>query len=114
MKVNEMSEMINFQAIFESIQGSFIVVKPDEPDFTILAVSNELLELTATTREEVIGKSIFIAYPESTRATTATGALSLRISLENTLKYKQPHQMPVIPYDVKNLDGIFEERYWMA
>src|SRR3954465_4189935 len=95
-------EIINFQAIFEAMPGSFIVVKPDEPDFTVLAVSEELLQLTTTRREEVVGKSIFIAYPdpENPLATTATGPLNLRISLENVVRYKQPDQMPIVRYDV--------------
>jgi PAS domain S-box-containing protein len=107
-------EITNFQAIFEAMPGSFIVVKPDEPDFTVLAVSDELLQLTATRRAEVIGKSIFTAYPENPLATTATGPSNLRVSLEKVARYKQPDQMPVIRYDVKNAVGIFEERYWRA
>src|SRR5690348_6821070 len=119
MKNNELSrpsniETINFQVIFEAIPGSFIVVQPDEPDFTVLAVSEELLQLTAAKREEVVGKSIFVAYPENPQATPATGPSNLRISLENALKYKKQDQMPVIRYDVKNAEGIFEERYWRA
>src|SRR3954454_3612090 len=101
-------EVINFQAIFEAMPGSFIVVKPNEPEFTVLAVSDELLQLTATNREDVLGESIFIAYPENPRATTATGPSNLRASLENTLRYKKPDHMPIIRYDVKNPEGVFE------
>src|SRR4051794_13854590 len=119
MKTKEMSSAVNveatdFQAIFEAMPGSFIVVRGDEPEFTVLAVSDELLQLTATRREEVLGKSIFIAYPENPQATQVTGPSNLRISLENALRYKRPDHMPIIRYDVKNAVGIFEERYWRA
>src|SRR4051812_17852697 len=107
-------EATNFQAIFEAMPGSFIVVKPNEPEFTVLAVSDELLQLTATSREDVLGKSIFIAYPENPQATPATGPSTLRISLGNILRYKKADHMPIIRYDVKNPEGFFEERYWRA
>src|SRR4051794_23487998 len=119
MKTKEMSSAVNveatdFQAIFEAMPGSFIVVRGDEPEFTVLAVSDELLQLTATRREEVLGKSIFIAYPENPQATQVTGPSNLRISLENALRYKRPDHMPIVRYDVKNPAGVFEERYWRA
>ena len=106
------AETVNFQAIFEAMPGNFIVVKPDEPDFPVLAVSDELLQLTRTHREEVIGKSIFTVYPENPHSNAETAPSDLRISLENTLSDKSASQTPIIRYDVRNTVGIIEERYW--
>jgi PAS domain-containing protein len=105
---------VDYQVIFESMPGSFIILQPNAPHYPILAISDELLEITARGRQNVVGKSVFEVYPESPEAITATGPSNLRISLQNAVQFKVLDQMPVMRYDIPNADGEFEERYWSA
>ncbi len=105
---------VDFETAFEALPGSFLILQPNIPHYTILAISDELLRITARERQQVVGKSIFEVYPENPGATTATGPSNLRTSLELVVQYKKPDQMPVVRYDVPGADGVFEARYWSA
>ncbi|MGI9072054.1 MAG: hypothetical protein ACR2JB_12265 [Bryobacteraceae bacterium] len=49
----------DFRLSFEGIPGPTLVLLPDDPTFTIIAVSNIYLENTATTREQLLGRGLF-------------------------------------------------------
>lgn len=105
---------IDFQAIFESMPGSFIVLQPNAPAYTILAISHEMVRTSGREKSQVIGKNLFEVFPENPEAATATGPASLRNSLQNVLELKKEDQLPVVRYDLANAEGIFMERYWAA
>ncbi|MBJ6119245.1 PAS domain-containing protein [Pontibacter sp. BT310] len=114
-QVNSVGEGIpapDFQQVFNALPGSFLLLQPNPPQFTILAASDEQLRLTGQEQHEVVGKSVFEAYPENPNASSATGPAALRESFMQVLKNKIPDQLPVVRYDALNADGKFEERYW--
>jgi PAS domain S-box-containing protein len=53
--------MLDYRAMFESAPGPFLVL---DPDFTIVAVSDAYLAATMRTRDEIIGRGIFEAFPD--------------------------------------------------
>lgn len=89
-----------------------MLLQPNPPLFTILAVSDEQLQITGQKREELIGKSVFEVYPENPEDASSTGPSNLSVSLAKVLRDKVTDQMPVLSYDLVNADGVFEERYW--
>ncbi|UOQ76987.1 PAS domain-containing protein [Hymenobacter sp. 5516J-16] len=105
---------VDYQAAFEALPGSFLLLAPNAPAYTVLAISTDLLELTARTRQQVIGQSVFTVYPENPDAPTATGPSALRASLQNAAHTQQSDQMPVVRYDLRNAAGVFEPRYWSS
>ena len=105
---------IDFQAVFESMPGSFVILQPNAPDYTILAISDEMLRITGREKHHIIGKNLFEVFPENPQATTAPGPSRLGISLQNALEHKSVDQMPVVRYDITNPEGEFQERYWAA
>ncbi|PRY10124.1 PAS domain S-box-containing protein [Pontibacter ummariensis] len=104
----------DLQIVFNSLSGNYLLLQPNPPLFTILAVSDEQLRITGYERHEVVGKSIFEAYPVNPETDSTTGPSSLRASLENALSNKVLDQMPMVRYDLINAAGEFEERYWKA
>jgi PAS domain S-box-containing protein len=110
------SSHVDFGRVFRSLQANFVILKPDKPFYTILDISDELLQITGKKRNEVINKSVFEAYPENPAAptTTSTGASSLRTSLNNALESKFLDDTCRVRYDIKNANGEFEARYWSA
>ncbi|PKV75899.1 PAS domain-containing sensor histidine kinase [Pontibacter ramchanderi] len=105
---------LDFESIFNTMPGSFLVLKPNAPQYTILAISDELLHNTRMERVEVVGKGVFEVYPENPDAITATGPTSLRTSLKNAVENRVLDQIPVVRYDVPDGSGGFEVRYWSA
>ncbi|MDF7811709.1 PAS domain S-box protein [Hymenobacter sp. YC55] len=105
---------VDFQATFEALPGNFLLLQPNAPDYTVLAVSEELLRSVHKERQQVVGSSVFVAFPENPEALAATGASELRKSLNHVRQEKELYELPVVRYDVPNPDGVFEERYWSA
>ena len=100
---------LQFRALFESVPGSFLVMKPD---LTIVAVSDAYLKATMTKREEILGRGLFEVFPDNPSDATASGVSNLRASLNRVLENKTSDTMAIQKYDVRRPDGIFEERYW--
>ena len=88
------------------------MLQPNPPHFTILAVSDEQLQVTGHQRYEVLGKSVFEVYPLNPDAAHATNHSDLRTSLTRVTQEKVPDQIPMVRYDVANEAGAVEERYW--
>ncbi|MFN6572087.1 PAS domain S-box protein [Dendronalium sp. ChiSLP03b] len=106
---------VNFQSLFESLPGAYLVLAPDSPKFTIVAVSNTYLRTTNTRREEILGCGIFEIFPDNPDAPLATGAQNLRRSLFTVLQNQNADVMALQKYDIPRPEsegGGFEERYW--
>ncbi len=102
----------DFRALFESIPGLYLVLKPD---FTIVAVSNAYLEATMTQRKDILDRGLFDIFPDNPNDPAATGTQNLRASLTRVLKEGRSDAMAVQKYDIRRPEsegGGFEERYW--
>ncbi len=102
----------DFQALFESAPGLYLVLKPD---LTILAVSDAYLRATMTLREEILGRGIFDVFPDDPADATANGVSNLGASLQRVLQSTAADTMPIQKYDIRRPaaeGGEFEERFW--
>lgn len=100
---------LQFRALFESLPGLYLVLKPD---LTIVAASDAYLKATMTRRTQLLGKGIFEAFPDNPEDNEATGVSNLRSSLNRVIQTRQSDTMAIQKYDVRNSAGVFEERYW--
>ena len=105
---------VPYTSLFEALPGSCILLKNNAPLFTILASTREYLNQTGTTKDGIVGKGIFEAFPGNPDDPTDTGTNDLRASLEEVLRQKKPHHLPAQRYDVAGDNGTFSERYWKA
>lgn len=99
----------NFQVLFESAPGNFLVL---DPQFKIIAVTEGYLQATMTLRHQVIGRALFEVFPDNPDEPEATGTKNLRASLDRVLQLRKPDTMAVQKYDIRQPDGVFQERYW--
>jgi formate hydrogenlyase transcriptional activator len=102
----------DFQALFESVPGLYLVLTPD---LSIVAVSEAYLRATMTKRDDILGKGIFEVFPDNPEDLGATGVRNLRASLRRVLTEKCADTMAVQKYDIRRPEsegGGFEERYW--
>lgn len=107
-----MSGEIDFQAVFESAPGLYLVLSTQ---LNIVAVSDAYLRATMTRREEILGRNLFEVFPDNPADPTATGVNNLSASLQSVLTNKTAHIMAIQKYDIRRPDaegGGFEERYW--
>lgn|GEM_PF-3567327 len=103
---------LDFQVLFESSSGLFLVLTPD---LTIAAASNSYLHATMTRRDDILGRGLFDVFPDNPDDPNATGTHNLKASLDRVLKNRLPDTMAVQKYDMRkpaSEGGEFEERYW--
>ncbi|HEV8112315.1 MAG TPA: ATP-binding protein [Planctomycetota bacterium] len=102
----------DFQALFESAPGLYLVLGPD---LRIVAVSDAYLRATMTERAQIVGRGLFEVFPDNPADPIATGVDNLRASLQRVLDGKVADAMAVQKYDIQRPaaeGGGFEERYW--
>jgi PAS domain S-box-containing protein len=97
--------------IFEARPGISVVVRPDQPQYTIVAVSDDFIRTSGMIRSDVIGKGLFEVFPENPADPSSSGEDSLRASFDYILRYKEPHEMALFRYDIPH-NGGFTEKYW--
>jgi hypothetical protein len=86
---------VDYQAVFESLPGLYLVLSPDVPRFTILAVSERYAQATRVRVQDAVGKGLFEVFPDNPHDPCANGAHNLRASLERVLATREADAMAV-------------------
>lgn len=103
---------IDYDYLFHSLPGNYLVMSTDVPDFTVVEVSDSLVELVGMTREDLLNRSLKVVFPVSKDKESKDGAASLFMSINECIASAKPTNVGVIRYDIKNKDGDFERRLW--
>lgn len=74
----------NFEKIFETAMGLQLILLPDSPRFTIVAVSEPYLKAVQKNRDQMLGKSLLEVFPKTKDAD------ELIISLNQAIKTQMP------------------------
>ena len=100
-------------SVFHSLPGIFILLQPDAPRFTIVAVTDDYLSATFTKRKDIVGKGLFEIFSDNPQNEKATGKQKITHSLKQVIQNKEPHQLNDQRYDLYNAaKGGFEFRVW--
>lgn len=86
-------------------------------DLTIIDANNAYLRSVGRTKEEIVGRHVFDAFPQNPADPDSTNLQLVKESLETAIATAQPHTTPFLRYAVskRTPEGtIFEERYWSA
>ncbi|WP_328663593.1 PP2C family protein-serine/threonine phosphatase [Streptomyces sp. NBC_00328] len=104
---------IDYQALFAVTPSPCMVLGPD----LVLADINEAAcRVTGRTREDLLGRYLFDAFPDNPADPDAGGVRNLHASLHRVLRSKEPDTMAPMKYDIPVADrpGVFVERWWSA
>lgn len=102
----------DYRALFDATPAPHLVLTPT---LHIAAVNEAYLQATATTRDELIGRHVFEAFPQNPEDLESNAVENLHASLLRVLQRQSADSMPVQRYDirVRNGDGsVFVRRYW--
>lgn len=89
---------MDYRAIVEGLPGRFLIL---DADLNIVAVSDAYTRATLTRRDDIVGKTIFEAFPDNPHDPAADGVRNLRTSLDRVLKSGAADTMAVQKYDVR-------------
>ena len=106
-----------FESVFNNSPVGNYLLSPT-PEAIILAVNDNFLRASSRTREELVGVSLFVAFPGNPDDPEDTSEAELRRSFARVLETGKPDNLPVqrypIPVTLPDGQVRFEERFWSA
>ncbi|MEV0302041.1 PP2C family protein-serine/threonine phosphatase [Streptomyces prasinus] len=102
---------LDYRALFAVMPSPCLVL---DPDLVIVEANEAYLRVTDRAREELIGRHLFVVYPENPADPDADGVRNLQASLDRVVRSKEPDTMAVQKYDIPapGRPGVFRERWW--
>jgi hypothetical protein len=101
---------VDYATVFDAVPTPFVVLRPD---LVVVGVNRAYLEVTGRRREDLVGQSLFDAFPDPPDDSGGDGTRNLRASLERVRATLQRDTMPVQRYDIPDgTAGGFVQRYW--
>ncbi|WP_243368710.1 PAS domain-containing protein [Microvirga solisilvae] len=100
---------INFEALFNASPNPYVLLNPS---LVIMGMNEAYLRATMRTREELVGRNMFEAFPSDPDSASHK---QLRGSFERVIAEKVTDHIPLISYAIPLPDGQgFDERFWSA
>lgn len=99
---------IDYERIFQATTTACAILSPD---MRILGVNQAYLGASGASREEIVGRGVFDAFPDRPTQAEADFAQNLRGSVERAIATRRPDTMAVFRYDLPTATGL-EKRFW--
>ncbi|WP_257451406.1 response regulator [Archangium lipolyticum] len=109
-----MPHTIDFETLFDRSPNPYMVL---DRELRYVAANEAYLRVTASRAEDILGRSVFEAFPHDPNDPNNSSARQLRESFERVLKGRVPDTLALIPYRVpRQTPGgvVVEDRYWSA
>ena len=103
---------LDFEALFGATTSPYLVL---DRALTIVEVNDAYLRGTGMTRDSVLGRHVFDAYPAGSSDSDVANIAKLRSSFERVLEQRTAEQIDFLRYDIPTAadgTGPFERRYW--
>lgn len=100
---------IDFAAVFAAAPSPYLLLSPH---LVICEANDAYLAVTGRSREDLLGRPVFEAFPDNPAFPGADGVANVRASLERARTSGRPDVMAVQRYDIPVGGGGFETRYW--
>ncbi len=106
--------MSDFREIFHQLPQRKIILRIDDPVFTIEEATASYVQATGFNRDDIIGKSYFEVFPDFTRRYKQTGVSDLAEVFRKVIRTNKPLTQRVFRYDLpdQNKPGKSIEYYW--
>ncbi len=101
-----------YEAIFDALPGSTLLVKADLPRFTIVAATARYLAGTACRRQDLLGKGFFEVFPNGHPQLSPD--IDIQASFEQVISSGVPHYPAGHQYDHQNGDNCVSGNTWIA
>ncbi|RZJ33772.1 MAG: PAS domain-containing protein [Flavobacterium sp.] len=106
----EFPSLTDYRTVFNALPGASALLLPNSPEYTIIASTEEFAAFGGTTREQMVGSSLFTHFPDNPDAPNVSDII--RESLVTCIRSGRKNELPLQRYDIANHDGSFSEKYW--
>ena len=102
---------VDYAGVFRHLPVPVLLLTPD---FDIADMNLAYLQVAGRTREQLLGRNVFDAFPDNPSDPDASGVRDLAESLHRVLATGQPDERAFQQYDVEvpGSAGVFEQRFW--
>ena len=84
---------LSYMNIFHHVPTPCLVLDIDAPVYTIIEVNDAYLKATSTTREKILGTSVFSSFPRNPDDLTSRNIEQVTASFETVMRTGHPHIM---------------------
>lgn len=102
---------IDYEAVLQQIPIPIVLLTPE---FVIAGMNLAYLDVAGRTRDELLGRDVFDAFPDNPGNPAVTGVSDLKASLNRVLATGKPDSISMQEYDVEvpGSPGQFAKRFW--
>ena len=102
---------IDYAAVFQQFSGPVLLLTPE---FVVADANQAYLDATGRTRDQLLGRNIFAAFPDNPSDAHASSVQDSKASLSRVLATGKPDFRSFQRYDVEvpGRPGVYETRYW--
>ena len=102
---------IDYAAVYRDLPIPVVLLTPE---FEMADMNLAYLQVAGRTREELLGRNVFDAFPDNPSDPSANGVTELSASLARVLVTGKPDALSLQRYDVAvpGSPGLFAQRYW--
>ena len=105
----------DYEALFQASPNAYIVLTAT---YELVAVNDAFLRLTGRLREDVVGRSLFDAFPEEPDGSLPNDASLLKRSIDHVFATGRTDTVPFVRYAIRLTDGAdaggIRDRIWRA
>ena len=102
----------NYEELFKSLHEAYVIFKADDPEFTVIDENETHARLAMVKRNDVIGKPVLEAFPDTSEEYQKTGESQLIASFRKVIQTRTPDTMPHLKYDLKDQKGHLKQKFW--
>jgi PAS domain-containing protein len=102
---------VDYAEVFRQLPVPVLLLTPE---FDIAEMNLAYLQVAGRTREELLGRNVFDAFPDNPWDPDASGVRQLGESLRRVLATGEPDTLAFQQYDVEvpGSPGVFAQRFW--
>jgi PAS domain-containing protein len=102
---------VDYEEVFQHLPVPVVLLTPE---FDIAGMNLAYLQVAGRTREELLGRNVFDAFPDNPSDPSASGVRDLARSLHRVLATGEPDALAFQRYDVEmpGRPSVFAQRFW--
>jgi len=104
--------VLDFEELFRSLGTAYIVFDVNDPTFTVIEENQAHAEIAMVERDNVIGKPVLEAFPDTSEEYVTKGESRLLSSLRKVIATGKPDMMQDLSYDLKDKKGVLTTKFW--